>query len=320
MTITRVIRDGVEFFTIDATGESGMSESGLAILCGVSHQAVNKFLRDRVATKRGEIGVEAMSYKSSRLQPKGLTSEERSYISNLSIVRAEVCAEVIWYYAFDSRNKTPEALYACQRFMTQGITAWIQEITEWHGNPVPKAGVVIDFKTLDLLLDSKLDAAALRLYLYLTKAKRLRFDNLKTEQVINGANLSRSTFSSAATKLQALDLLPDWCKIQRRQQPEKIVRDRLQSQIGGQAEAPTPWGPIDLLTDTEIIEVKIVNRWKEALGHLLVKSESYPDRQRRLHLYGSREVYEGLDRIQSSCRNMSTIVTYEFTPTRKALV
>lgn len=320
MTITRVIRDGVEFFTIDATGESGMSESGLAILCGVSHQAVNKFLRDRAATKTGEISFESASYKSSRLQPKGLTSEERSYISNLSIVRAEVCAEVIQYYAFESRNKTPEALYACQKFMTLGITAWIQEMTEWHGNPVPKAGVVLDFKTLDLLLDSKLDAATHRLYLYLTKAKRLRYDNPKPEQIIKGANLSRSTFSSAALKLQTLDLLPDWCKIQRRHQPKKIVRDRLQSQLGGQTEAPTPWGPIDLLTDTEIIEVKIVNRWKEALGHLLVKSESYPDRQRRLHLYGTTEIYESLDRIQTSCRNMSTIVTYEFTPTQKALV
>ena len=50
MNITRVERDGVEFFTIDETGESGMSESGLAILCGVSHQAVNKVLRSLLAT------------------------------------------------------------------------------------------------------------------------------------------------------------------------------------------------------------------------------------------------------------------------------
>ena len=41
MTITRVIRDDVEFFTNDATGESGMSESGLARLCGVTAMAVN---------------------------------------------------------------------------------------------------------------------------------------------------------------------------------------------------------------------------------------------------------------------------------------
>jgi hypothetical protein len=31
MNITRVERDGVEFFTINATGESGMSESGFEV-------------------------------------------------------------------------------------------------------------------------------------------------------------------------------------------------------------------------------------------------------------------------------------------------
>ncbi|NKB16929.1 MAG: hypothetical protein HC770_00405 [Pseudanabaena sp. CRU_2_10] len=48
MNITRVERDGVEFFTINATGESGMSESGLARLCGVTHQAINKLLQNQL--------------------------------------------------------------------------------------------------------------------------------------------------------------------------------------------------------------------------------------------------------------------------------
>ena len=44
MTITRVERDGVEFFTVDDTGESGMSESGLARLCGVAPVSVHRFI------------------------------------------------------------------------------------------------------------------------------------------------------------------------------------------------------------------------------------------------------------------------------------
>lgn len=44
MNITRVERDGVEFFTIDETGESGMSESGLACLCGVAPSSVYRFV------------------------------------------------------------------------------------------------------------------------------------------------------------------------------------------------------------------------------------------------------------------------------------
>ena len=52
MNITRVERNGVEFFTIDATGESGMSESGLARLCGVAPQTVNELLQNWVTGKR----------------------------------------------------------------------------------------------------------------------------------------------------------------------------------------------------------------------------------------------------------------------------
>ena len=44
MNITRVERDGVEFFTIDETGESGMSESGLGRLCGVTASSVHRFV------------------------------------------------------------------------------------------------------------------------------------------------------------------------------------------------------------------------------------------------------------------------------------
>ena len=44
MNITRVERDGVEFFTIDETGESGMSESGIARLCGVVPSSVHRFI------------------------------------------------------------------------------------------------------------------------------------------------------------------------------------------------------------------------------------------------------------------------------------
>ena len=43
--IIRVEEDGVEFFTVATTGESGMSQSGLARLCGVDEGAVRKLLK-----------------------------------------------------------------------------------------------------------------------------------------------------------------------------------------------------------------------------------------------------------------------------------
>jgi hypothetical protein len=38
--------DGIEYFTIASTGESGMSQRGLSRLCGVQHRAIQKMLEN----------------------------------------------------------------------------------------------------------------------------------------------------------------------------------------------------------------------------------------------------------------------------------
>jgi hypothetical protein len=308
MTITRVVRDDVEFFTIDATGESGMSESGLARLCSVDRKSVSNFIRDMGGTKRGINTLEDNPSKYSRVRPKGLTPEERSYISHLSFISASVCADVIEHYAFHSRHKTKEALFAYQKFAKLGISTWIQQITEWHGNAVPKTGIVTDFKTIDTLMDKRLDGSSYRVYLVLQKAIRLRMP-LTADEIMDRAGISRSAYSTAVTKLDELGLLPEWCKIQRKNHPERLVRDRLQSQLGGKVEAYTKFGLIDLLTETELIEIKIVNRWKDAIGHILAKSEKYPNHQKRLHLFGHQEPI--LENIEEVCDRLSIRVTFE---------
>ena len=176
MNITRVERDGIEFFTIEATGESGMSESGLARLCGVDRKSVSNFLRNAGATKTRNFAPESNPSQYSRVRPKSLTTEERSYISHFAFISASVCADVIEHYAIDSRHKTEAALFAYRKFSKQGITTWIQGITEWHGNAVPKTGIVVDFKMIDLLLNKKLDGTSYRVYLILQKAIRSRFN------------------------------------------------------------------------------------------------------------------------------------------------
>jgi hypothetical protein len=308
MTITRVVRDDVEFFTIDATGESGMSESGLARLCGVTKQAVSLFLRDMVSGKLGSNRLEPLQKKDLWCQAKGLSASEKSKISNLYVVRAAVCAKVIKHYAFDSRYKTQEALFAYQNFAELGISNWIQNITEWHGNAVPKTGIVTDFKTIDTLMDKRLDGSSYRVYLVLQKAIRLRM-LLTADEIMDRAGISRSAYSTAVTKLDELGLLPEWCKIQRKNQPERVVRDRLQAQLGGKVEAYTKFGLIDLLTETELIEIKVVNRWKDAIGHILAKSEKYPNHQKRLHLFGHQEPI--LENIEAVCDRLSIRVTFE---------
>ena len=308
MNITRVERDGVEFFTIDETGESGMSESGLAILCGVSHQAVNKVIRSLLATWEQDKSLEPQRNKGVRLQPNKDSRTPRGNNADISLIRAEACVKVIEYYAFESRHKTQEAFFAYRKFAGIGITSWIQEITHWHGNAIPKNGIVTDFKTIDLLLNKKLDGTSYRVYLILQKAIRSRL-TLTADEIMAKAEISRSTYTTAVTKLDELGLLPVWCKIQRKNQPEKIVRDRLYAQLGGKVEAYTRWGLIDLLTATELIEVKIVSHWKDAIGHLIAKSRKYPNHQKRLHLFGYEEPC--LEHIEDVCQDCEIRVTFE---------
>jgi hypothetical protein len=308
MTITRVIRDGVEFFTVDETGESGMSESGLAILCGVSHQAINKLLRSLVATSPERSDLKTRLDGKVWLPPRGLSAMERGKIMNLSIVRAKACAAVVAYYAFESKYRTEEATYSYRKFGEIGINAWIQEITHWSGNPIPKSGIVVDFKTIDQLMDKKLDATTYRVYLILQKAIRLRM-TLTPEEIMQRADVGRSAYMNAIGKLQDAQLLPDWCKVQRRMHPERDVRDRLQSQLGGKVEAYTKWGLIDLLTDTELIEVKIVHQWKDAIGHIIAKSRAFPNHTKRLHLFGPDD--PRLDHIEEICTECNIRITFE---------
>ena len=308
MTITRVIRDDVEFFTINATGESGMSETGLARLCGVDRKSVSNFIRNMGGNKHQHLDAKTAPSQYSRVRPKGLTSEERSYISHLSFISASVCADVIEHYAFYSRHKTKEALFVYQKFAKLGVSAWIQQITEWHGNAVPKNGIVTDFNTIETLMDKRLDGSSYRVYLVLQKAIRLRMP-LTADEIMERAGISRSAYTTAVTKLDELSLLPDWCKIQRKNQPERAVRDRLHAKLGGKVEAYTKFGLIDLLTDTELIEIKVAHRWKDAIGHIVAKSEKYPNHKKRLHLFGIQEPI--LDNIQDICDRLGIQVTFE---------
>jgi len=51
---------------------------------------------------------------------------------------------------------------------------------------------------------------------------------------------------------------------------EKDIQLRLQTQLNGEIEVKTKFGFIDLLTDTEIIEIKNGKSWKHGLGQLCV--------------------------------------------------
>ena len=308
MNITRVERDGVEFFTIDDTGESGMSESGLARLCGIAPISVHRFISSRSVAWDHEKELNPAFRKTIAFNAKHAKDFKPGQNLNIKILGATVCSRTIEHFAFESKYKTAEALFAYRKFAEKGINAWIQEVTHWHGNAVPRSGIVLDYNTIETLLDKKLDGTSYRTFLVLQKAIRMRVQ-LSADEIMQQASISRSAYSNAINKLADLNLLPDWCSIKRKKHPERDVRDRLQSQLGGVAEAYTKYGLIDLLTDTELIEVKAVDRWKDAIGHIVAKSEKYPTHKKRLHLFGPEAPI--LEHIETICDRLNIQVTYE---------
>ena len=308
MNITRVERDGVEFFTIEETGESGMSESGVARLCSVAPSSVHRFITNNSLRWDHEKTLDSRFRKAISFCATSEEKSSSSQKSNLKILSATVCALTIEYFAFESKHKTEEALFAYRKFAVKGMNAWIQEATHWHGNAVPRTGIVLDYNTIETLLENKLDATAYRVYLVLQKAIRMRVQ-LSAPEIMEQAKISRSGYSTAIGKLADANLLPEWCSIKRKRHPERDVRDRLQSQLGGQVEAYTRYGLIDLLTATELIEIKTVDRWKDAVGHILAKAHKYPNHAKRLHLFSSEEPI--LETIEQVCTPHDIRVTFE---------
>jgi len=91
---------------------------------------------------------------------------------------------------------------------------------------------------------------------------------------------------------------------------ESDYSDALSRKLDGKREVTTLAGRIDVLTQTEVIEVKPVVAWKCALGQVLVYGDYYPSHQKRIHLFG--ETQESfLNMIRKHCGKRNVIVTWE---------
>ncbi|MCL1465949.1 P63C domain-containing protein [Argonema galeatum] len=123
-SIIKTTREGIEFYTHEATGESGMSQSGLARLCDVAQQTINVLLQDLATGQARSECLEPFAGKDLWLKERGLDQAK--------VVKDEICAAIIEYYAFEARKTTEKALFAYRKFAKMGVRAWIQEITGWE--------------------------------------------------------------------------------------------------------------------------------------------------------------------------------------------
>ena len=88
---------------------------------------------------------------------------------------------------------------------------------------------------------------------------------------------------------------------------EKQIQIRLCKELNGIREVKTVFVYIDILTSTEIIEIKDGSKWKHGIGQLIVYSEEYPTHKKRLHLFGV-DYNESICKI---CEKNNIVVTYE---------
>ena len=92
---------------------------------------------------------------------------------------------------------------------------------------------------------------------------------------------------------------------------EAYYRDKLARKLKGRTEIKTPHGDrVDILTSTEIIEVKRVENWKSALGQIEVYWRDFPRYQKRIHLFGDKSSVNHLI-VEQRCNENNVIVTWE---------
>ncbi len=129
-TIKGLKDDELEFYTVTATGECGMSQSTLAKLAGVSDVSLVK-LRKTLLTKTPSYYLKAYIGQDFTLltSDQNILTIDGKNVGNLTLYKADYCAAVITHYAM---KENPTALHNLANFCSLGITKWIQGITGWQ--------------------------------------------------------------------------------------------------------------------------------------------------------------------------------------------
>lgn len=92
---------------------------------------------------------------------------------------------------------------------------------------------------------------------------------------------------------------------------EANVRDRLAEREKGQVEVQCEYGIVDVVTSSEIVEVKRSKNYLHALGQVLGYGESFPEHKKRVHLILEDSEEDLLSRAKRICSRHDVSVTCE---------
>jgi hypothetical protein len=100
-------------------------------------------------------------------------------------------------------------------------------------------------------------------------------------------HVSKHNQSFAYNSLRALQHKKEPPKLLvNRTKTEMSCKNLLAAKLKGQTEVITPVGNIDILTNSEVIEVKNIRGWKSAIGQVIAYGSFYPLHSKRIHLFG----------------------------------
>jgi hypothetical protein len=247
---------------------------------------------------------------------------------NATIVNGRTSKALLYYYATVSDQKPEAAVKLLWQILSGGFQDFVYDKTGWHP-PDRKQSLSLPptraeelgikpryhkskfdrFIFYNILINKAITAPMYRVYLYFLDCE-LTEHRPTADQVSQIAPVAKHSLYDLVERMRPLKLVPDWFTIDHSTRaPEAQIRDRLHKKLGGEIEVQTIYGPIDLVTATELIEIKKIDDWKDGFGQILVKCKKFPNHSKRLHLFGTSD--RTLRNIKARCKEFDITVSYE---------
>ncbi|MBP5977039.1 hypothetical protein HW132_31045 [Brasilonema sp. CT11] len=174
--------------------------------------------------------------------------------------------------------------------------------------------LLITLDEIEKVLKTSLTVSEMKLFLSLKCSDFLK-QRPTARKLMKDIGVGKTTFYRAINRLQKLNILPESLvrnlDITSYSSVEQSIRNRMLARLGGQIEVRTAFGCVDLLTPTEIIEIKPIDDWKTALTEVQAYGAIFPTHKKRIHVFGTKEELTKLTRIKTACDSFDVSATGE---------